>query len=252
MRRRRVRGVPVAGLVLAAVLAGCGSGIDVVQIEAEPSSEPTTDVPSPTSTPTPSPTPTTTEPSPSEEGPRPPTSTDRARFVSEFQPSDARLLEHVATDLDGDGVDEIVFTYVRGEQVSHVEVAWWTGTAYQIAFAADGGAGAMIDRVRTSDVNADGYTEIVIFQSGDASRASLTIWRVTGPGEVSGLAARGGCHDGSNTYGVMGAELDDRDADGADEIYATCDDSPLPVGEWSTDRYLWEAGAYRHVPPLVP
>lgn len=247
-----VRGIPLAGLALAATLAGCASGTDVVQIEAQPSSTAPTDAPSPTPTPTPTPSPTpTTEPSPTEEGPRPPTSTDRARFVSEFEPADAGGLEHVATDLDGDGVEEIVFTYVRADQVSHLEVAWWNGTAYEIGFAADGGAGSRIDRVRTSDVNADGHTEIVIFQSGDASNASLSIWRVTGPGQVTGLAAMGGCHDGSITYGVIGASLEDQDADGADEIYATCDDSPLPVSEWSTDRYQWEAGAYRHVPRLV-
>ncbi len=249
-----MRATPLAGLALAAVLSGCASGTDVVQIEAEPSSPATTDTPSPTPTPTPSPTPSptpTTEPSPTEEGPRPPTSTDRARFVSEFEPANASRLEHVATDLDGDAVEEILFTYVRGEQVSHLEVAWWNGTAYEIGFAADGGAGTRIDRVRTSDVNADGHTEIVIFQSGEASNASLSIWQVTGPGQVTGLAAMGGCHDGSITYGAIGASLEDRDADGADEIYATCHESPLPAEEWSTDRYRWEAGAYRHVPRLV-
>lgn len=247
---------PLAGLVLVAALAGCGSGTEVVQIEAQPSPGPTTETPSPTVDPTPtttpSPTPTTDDPSPTEAASRPPTATDRARFVSEFEPSDARGLEHVSTDLDGDGTDEIVFTYVRAEQVSHLEVAWWDGTAYEIAFSADGGAGTTIDRLRTSDVNADGRIEVVLFQSGDASRSSLTIWQVTEPGEVVGLTAMGGCHDGSNTYGVVGASLEDRDADGADEIYATCDDSPLPVNEWSTDRYQWEAGAYRHVPRLVP
>lgn len=251
--RRVVCRSPLAGLVLAVVLAGCGSGTDVVQIEAQPSSEPITDTPTPTPSPTPTPTatPTTEEPTPTEEASRPPTATDRARFVSQFDPANARRLEHVSTDLDGDGTDEIVFTYVRAEQVSHVEAAWWDGTAYQIAFSADGGPGTRVDRVRTSDVNDDGRTEIVLFQSGDASRASLSIWQVTGPREVVALPAMGGCHDGSNTYGVVGASLEDRDADGADEIYATCDDSPLPVSEWSTDRYQWEAGAYRHVPRLV-
>ncbi len=239
------------GLVLAGVLVGCGAGSEVVEIEARPSELATTDAPSTPPSPTPSPTPSDTTPSPTEEASRPPTATDRARFVQDFDPVDASDVEHVATDLDGDGVDELVFTYVRGGRVSHLEVAWWDGSAYLVMFTADGGPASSVDRVRTSDVNADGHVEIVVFQSADADQSSLSLWQVVGPGQVEGLAAVGGCHDGSITYGAAGAELDDRDADGADEIYATCDDSPLPVREWSTDRYQWEAGAYHHAPSLV-
>lgn len=231
------------GLVLAGLLTSCGMGAEVVEIEARPSEPTTTPAPSPTPS-TPSPTPSATTPSPTEQAPRPPTATDRARFVEDFEPVDASDVEHVATDLDGDGVDELVFTYVRGGRVSHLEVAWWDGTAYAITFTADGGPGSSVDRVRTSDVNADGRVEIVVFQSGDADQSSLSLWQVVGPGQVEGLPAVGGCHDGSITYGAAGAELDDRDADGADEIYATCDDR-------STDRYQWEAGAYHHAPALM-
>ncbi len=78
------------------------------------------------------------------------------------------------------------------------------------------------------------------------------MWAVGGREEVVELTAVGGCHDGSHTYGTVGATLEDRDADGAQEIYATCDDSPLPVSDWSTDRYVWSGGAYRHAPEIVP
>lgn len=239
------------GLVLVGLLASCGGSSQVVEIEARPSEPTTAPAASPTPTPTPSPTPSATTPSPTEEASRPPTATDRARFVAGFDPVDASDVEHVATDLDGDGDDELVFTYVRAGRVSHLEVAWWDGSAYAIEFTADGGPGSSVDGVRTSDINTDGRVEIVVFQSGDANQSSLSLWQVVGPGRVEGLAAVGGCHDGSITYGAAGAELDDRDADGADEIYATCDDSPLPVREWSTDRYQWEAGAYHHAPALV-
>lgn len=241
----------VVGLVLVTLLASCGMDAEVVEIEARPSDVVTTDVPSSTPTPTASPTPTATTPSPTEEASGPPTATDRARFVEEFEPVDASGVEHVATDLDDDGVEELVFTYVRADQVAHLEVAWWDGSAYAIAFGADGGPATGIDRIRTSDINADGRVEIVVFHSGEDPRSALSLWQVVAPGQVEGLPAVGGCHDGSITYGAAGATLDDRDADGADEIYATCDDAPLPASDWSTDRYRWEGDAYHHEPALV-
>lgn len=244
MRRRQL----AAGALLGAVLlAGCGPRVPVVQLEAQPSPSPSSPSPSPSDTPSPTPTEddtATTSPSPTETEPRDPTDTDRARFVAAYDPGSASSLQHVATDVDGDGTDEIVFAYVRDGRVAHVDVAWWTGTSYQIGFEADGGAATAIDRLRVADVTADGSTELVTDQS-TADTASVTLWQVSGPGEVRPLEAVGGCHDGSNTYGVTGATLEDRDADGADEVYATCPDG-------STARYRWEAGAYREAPTLVP
>lgn len=236
---------PAAWLVAAALLAGCGSSVPTIRLEAQPSP---TDAVSPTPTDSPSPTPSvspTVSPSPTETGPREATNTDRARFVEAYQPEGASNLQHVAKDLDGDGTAELLFAYVKGGQVAHVDVAWWNGTAYEVGFAGDGGTARRIDRLRTDDVNGDGATEIVTSQSGPDTQASLSIWQVAGPGQVNPLSAAGGCHDGSHTYGVAGASLDDRDADGAAEVYATCADG-------TTDRYRWEAGAYRHAPTLVP
>lgn len=227
------------------LLTGCGPRPEVIQVQAVPSES------SPSPTPTESSTAAPTEPTEATETPsetdRLPTDTDRARFVSEFNPDDASGLQHVALDLDGDQVDELVFRYVGGG-AAHVDVAWWTGITYEIGFRGTGGAATMIDQVRTADINGDGLIEIVSFQSGEGPTASLTMWQVVAPEQVAPLPAVGGCHDGSNTYGAAGAQLDDRDVDGAMEIYATCDDSPLPVGEWSTDRYLWDGAAYRFTP----
>ena len=137
-----------------------------------------------------------------------------------------------------------MFAYVRGGRVAHVDVAWWDGTAYGIGFADDGGEGSRIDRLRAEDVNGDGRTEVVTFQSGPDGQASVSVWQVTGPGQLARLPAAGGCAAGSHTYGVTGATFDDRDADGVDEIYASCADG-------STARYRWGAGAYRDAPQLV-
>ena len=236
-----------AWLAAAALLAGCGASVPTIRLEAQPSptgSGSPTVSPSPTPTPSATTDPGTESPSPTPTGPRPATDTDRARFVAAHQPDSASNLQHVATDLDGDGTAELLFAYVWGGQRARVDVAWWTGTAYEIVFADDGGDATHIDRLRADDVNADGVTEIVTSQSGPDGQASLSIWQVVGPQQVVPLAAAGGCHGGSNTYGVTGASLEDRDADGADEVYATCPDG-------STDRYRWEAGSYRHAPQLL-
>lgn len=251
---RRPAVLATAGLVLAVLASGCGPDVRQVRIEAVPSPSVSSTSPTPDATPgpttSPSPTPTD-DPSPTETGPREPTDADRADFVASYAPENASGLENVAVDLDGDEAKELVFTAVRGGQVAHVAVAWWTGTAYEVVFSDDGGAATRVDRVRTSDVNADGRTEIVLHASGDDGTASVALWAVGAPREVVRLPASGGCHDGSHVYGVVGASLEDRDGDGSAEIYATCDGSSLD-GRGEVDRYRWETGAYRHAPDLLP
>ena len=170
-----------------ALLAACGAdGRTVVAVTARPvdgdgrTSEPSPS-PSESVTDEPSESPSSEEPSPSEDPSRPPTDTDRARFVSAYEPEGAEDLEHVSTDLDADGENEVVVAYVRtAGGVSHVDVAWWDGTDYVVEFRADGGAARRIDRVRIADVNRDGRVEIVTFQSGEGSSASATLWQVQG------------------------------------------------------------------------
>lgn len=244
----------ISVLVAAVLVTACGEEAAVPELTAEPVVPPT--APAPTE---PSPTETDGSPSPTEESPtptesesRPPTDTDRARFVADFQPDGAEDLEHVAQDLDGDDEVEIVFAYVRSaEQVARVEVAWWDGTQYEVLASSDGGPASRIDRLRVRDVNGDGVTEIVTYQSAARSAASVTLWAVGGRGALTGLVADGGCNDGRFTYGIIGASLEDRDADGAEEIYASCDGSPLPESAWTTDRYVWRDGAYRFEPDTI-
>lgn len=238
----------LVALGLAGALTACGSQVPTVQVEARPSPSPTPSETSPSPSESPSPTetspfPSETSPSPTETESRVPSDTDRARFVAGYQPSNASGLQHVATDLDGDGVKEVLFAYVRGGQVSHVDIAWWTGTTYEIVVDEDGGPASRIASLRAADVNRDGRTEIVVAQTGE-SGASVTLWQVVGARQVVGLPAAGGCHDGSNTYGHDGVSFEDRDADGIDEIHATCPDG-------GTHRYRWETGAYRHAPALI-
>lgn len=239
-----------AALVAAVALTACGDddpgieqGIDALEASPLESETPTTE-------PTENPSPFSPTPSPSEEptpdaSPREATDTDRARFVAEYRPDGASDLEHVAIDLTGDAVEELVFAYVSNATTARVDVAYWNGASYDVGYRAEGGPAARIDRLRVADVNGDGRTEVATFQSNGGG-SSLTLWQVVGEQALTGLRAQGGCADGLNTYGVVGAELEDRDGDGAAEVYASCDDSPLPVAAWSTHAYVWEDGAYRY------
>lgn len=245
-------------LVLVSGVAACGQGepqpevAPILSLTAEPLS------PSPTPSPSPEPSPSpvddalatsaSEEPSPE---PTAPAASEAARFVSSYRPDDARALDHVALDLDADGIDEIVFTYVA-DGVSRVDIAWWSpADGYAIGSRGEGGVATAVDAVRIADINADGRTEIVTFQSDDKG-SSLSVWALTERRDLEGLRARGGCDDGAYTYGVVGAELRDVDGDAVDEIVATCDDSPLPVRAWSEDTYRWDGEAYAVVPKVVP
>lgn len=245
-----MRRLLVAGLAAVTLLGACASGPTTVSLQAEPMGGSS---PSPSPSPEQEPSPTEASPSPSPTtttpvGPRAPTDTDRARFVAAHEPAGASTLEDVAADLDGDGVDELVFAYVQHGRRAHVDVAWWNGTSYEIGFADDGGEATSLDRLQVSDVNGDGSIELVTHQSGEDDAASATLWRVLGAGQVETLVAVDGCHDGSNTYGAAGVRIADDDGDGADEIEATCDESPLPSSQWSSHTYVWQGDAYRYTP----
>lgn len=238
---------PLVAALATVLLLACADDQGSVPLQAEPS---VTGSPTPTasseassaSAPAPTPTPST----PTEADPHDPTDPDRARFVAEHQPAGASSMQDVAADLDGDGTDELVFAYVQSGTRARIEVAWWTGTDYEIVFADEGGPASSIDRLGIHDVNADGAVELVTHQSGSGATASASLWRVQGEAQVERLVAVGGCHDGSHTYGAAGVRFEDRDGDGADEIEATCDDTPLAVAQWSSDTYVWQDGAYRH------
>lgn len=246
MRRLRTTVLPLLAALALSACSGDAPDDEPADLRASPLTDAPTAAATPSPTPEATPSPSSSpDPSPSPSpSPRDPTDTDRARFVDQYRPEGASDLEHVAVDLEDDGTDELVFTYVAGNGIARVDVAWWDGTAYGIGYRAEGGPAQRIDRVRIADVNDDGVTEIATFQSQGSGR-SMSLWQVSGEQALTGLRARGGCYDGLHTYGRVGVELEDRDGDGRDEIYATCDDSPLPVAAWHTEVYVWEDGAYR-------
>ena len=193
---------------------------------------------SPTPTPSPSPTPTIG-----------PTSADAAAFVRGSALADLHGVEHVVVDLDADTWPEVVATGIHDRR-GVVRVAWWTADGYEVLADGVAGPGVDVSDLRAADVNADGLTELLVTVEGDGL-ASLAIWSVPRRGVVEPLRAVGGCHDGSHVYGVTRARLVDAGG-GPPVVVADCDDSPLPVADWSEQRWRWSDGAYRVVEASVP
>jgi hypothetical protein len=221
--------------VVAALLLVLANRDDPVVAPTPTPVTPGTTAPEATPTVTPTETPTegeTATPTPEPTGPREPTDADAAAFASGYRPSGATEVESLTIDITGDGRPEIVFAAVTGSSV-RMDVAEWTGTEYAITFTGLGGAAERLDELRVRDFTADGIREIVTLQSVGGEGASLSVWGWDGQGFVA-QEADGGCWDGSNTFGIIGADIGDR------EIRATCDGSPLPTAAWPTDVYVWD------------
>jgi hypothetical protein len=228
-------GVLVFLLIVAGVLFLGGNGEEPTGPDLTatpvptPPEEPTPErTPTPTPIPTPTPTPT---PTPVDEE-REPTDADAAAFTAAFQPAGARDLESVTVDVTGDGRAEIVVASIANN-ATRIDVAAWTGTAYEVVFTDQGGPADEITAFSVRDVNEDGVREIITFQRVGQDGESLSIWGWDGD-EFGRQVADDGCWDGSHTFGAIGAELR------AGQIIATCDDSPLPTAAWTSDVYVWD------------
>lgn len=193
-----------------------------------PTPEPTPS-PTPEASPTPTPTPVATD--------REPTDADAAAFASAFEPPGGQDVESVTVDITGDGRAEIVVVSVA-QEVVRLDVATWNGTAYEVTFSDAGGPAGTIERFTVRDLAGDGIRDIATVQVTEEFE-TLSIWGWDGS-EVVRREAEGGCWEGSHVYGIVGVELREG------EIAATCDDSPLPAAEWSTDVYVWDDGAWRY------
>ena len=210
----------------------------------DPSSSPTDDEPS--TDPTDAPSDGSTE----EDGPSGPSSTAIATLVGEQLAAAGEAAQHVVADLDDDGSVEVVLASVQDDRVA-VEVWWWRpGRGFGSPATVDAGRGRTVTELRATDLTEDGTTELLVGVGGGA-RDSLAVFTVASGGEVVPREAVGGCFAGSHVYGATSAFLQAR-PDGPPAIVATCDDSPLPVADWSTAVYEFREGAYRWVRPPAP
>ena len=250
--RRWIAGAAVAAVVVAVLFAYLLTRPETAQdvviapsptaaatlSEATEASEPPTPRPTPTAAETTSPT-EATEP-PSEAAPPQPTEADLAAFAAAEGPAE----KSAAGDVTGDGVDEAVLASVRNNAVS-VVVGTWDGQAYQRTFTDAAGPAQRITAVRIEDVNGRPGGEIVTEQAAGTQGRSISLWG-RGHGGVQRQEAKGGCWDGSSTYGIAGATV----ADG--RITATCDGAPEPESSWTSDIYEWRKGRWTYVRSTKP
>lgn len=266
MRGVRAGQATTVAMATAVLVAGCGQAPPVASEEvpvtvAEPVPFDATHL-----TPRPSPSPASEDgPEPSPEPtvesddaadtaagtPRPPANSgpspaDAAAFVASDALADLDDVEHVVVDVDGDTTDEVVATGLR-DRTGQVRVAWWTDDGYEVFAADQAGPGRAISDLRVADVNQDDRVELLVEVEGEGLQ-SLAVWSVTGRGRLLRLEAVGGCHDGTHVFGVTTARLQ-QGGDGPPAIVADCDESPLPVADWSEDRWVWQGGAYRQFVP---
>lgn len=203
----------------------------------EPTGEPTPTAPTSTPEPTESPT---EEPTDAAE----PTDADAAAFASSYQPQGARSVDFVAVDITADERKEIVFASIVGDR-SRIDIAAWDGQRYGIVYTGEGGSADVVDRFMVRDFTGNGFREVVTVQSVGGRGQSLSIWGYDGT-SYAPQRARGGCWDGSHTYGVTGADISEG------QIVATCDASPLPTAAWPSDVYVWDGETWAYERTQAP
>jgi hypothetical protein len=172
--------------------------------------------------------------------PREPTDADAVGFSARYEAPGGRPVEIVIADLDGDGHSEVIAAFVAGG-ATRIEVASWTGTAYEVGFTGAGGPAEELLAFEVHDVTGDSAREILTVQRTDA-RESLAIWGLTDEG-IAPLTARGGCWDGSHVFGIDGAEVE------AGELTATCPDTEDEDGALARggqDVYTWGGQTWDH------
>ena len=218
----------------------------VAAASTEPAStEPSPTQPAPTQpAPTePAPTePAPTEPAPTEPAPTPsaglPTDADATAFIAQYETVYGDDSRSLASDVDADGVNELVLARIT-DGVAMLDVARWSGEGYEVVYNDEGATADRLDSLIARDINGEPGMEIVVTQSLGETGTSLTVWGARGD-RVRPQRARGGCWDGSKTYGITGAVISDQ------RITATCDGSPLPRADWPSDVYVWADGGWTY------
>lgn len=155
-------------------------------------------------------------------------------LVISDRPIDVRT---VLADLDGDRVPERVWAaIVRNAVEVRVERydrdGRWREVAETTGAVADDLVGLWVQ-----DLTGDGRPEIHTKQWVGASGESVTLWSFSDD-RIQPMTASGGCWDGQNTFGVVGALVH------RGQVLAICEEDPLPPQLWSTAVYRWQDGRW--------
>ena len=186
--------------------------------------------------------PARTEPVPTEPVPSPstgqPTDADATAFITQYETVFGEDSRSLASDLDADGSNELVLARIT-DGVAMLDVARWSGEGYEVVYNDEAANADRLDSLVARDLNGDLGAEIVLVHSLGEFGNSLTVWGARGD-SYRPQPARGGCWDGSNTYGITGAVIEDG------SITATCDGSLLPRAAWPSDVYVWVDGRWTY------
>lgn len=225
-------------------------------------SSPATPTPTPTVTPSPAVTTTPTpSPSPSPTAtPTPPPDGAGAVVVppepdgSRYRPDDPDRVPQLdirsgprgalsqRVDLDGDGTPERVWSAIVTDVVQTrvdqlADGRWVDGASVP---------GAVADRLvalRVDDLTGDGRPEIWTRQWVATEGESITLWQYA-DGQLQRMDASGGCWNGSNTFGFVGALVQSATPGRPIQIAAICEDDALPWWQWPAALYRWEDGRW--------
>jgi hypothetical protein len=192
--------------------------------------------------------PAPTEPAPTEPAPSPstgqPSDADATAFITQYETVYGEDSRSLASDLDADGSNELVLARIT-DGVAMLDVARWSGEGYEVVYNDEAANADRLDSLVARDLNGELGAEIVLVHSLGEFGNSLTVWGARGD-NYRPQPARGGCWDGSNTYGITGAVIEDG------SITATCDGSLLPRAAWPSDVYVWVDGRWTYQRTQAP
>jgi hypothetical protein len=176
--------------------------------------------------------------SPDVDGPSPPL--DDPDRVPMLVVSDRPLDVHtVRADLDGDSVPERVWAALV-RNVVHVRVqrddadGRWADVASAVGAVADD-----LISLEVEDLTGDRRPEIHTRQWVGVNGESVSLWSFAND-RLLPMTAHGGCWNGKNTFGLVGARVD------FGLVRAICEDDPLPPYLWSTAVYRWVDGRWTY------
>jgi hypothetical protein len=140
----------------------------------------------------------------------------------------------VISDLDGDGVEERVWAALVRNSVRvrvHRDVNGRWAEPADDASAVGAVADDLVE-LSVEDVTGDGRPDIHTKQWVGVNGESVSLWSFN-DGRLRAMTASGGCWDGEDTFGVVGARVD------PGQVLAICEENPLPPYLWSTAVYRW-------------
>lgn len=145
-------------------------------------------------------------------------------------------------DLDGDGMPERVWSAVVADVV-HTRVDELVGGRWRNGPVRRGPVADRLVDLRIADLTGDGRSEIWTWQWVATEGQSVTLWSYAGD-ELQRMDASGGCWNGSNTFGLMGALVQRATPGRPIQIAAICEDPALPWWQWPSALYRWEDGRW--------